>query len=54
MDNNNGPVHSETDDWLLSDELWQIQLHAMLPRFIAEQVITDLWLMNIQYCIYVT
>ena len=55
IDNNNEAGHGDTDVWLLSDEPWQIQSHAMvLSRFIAEQVILNLWLMTIECCIYVT
>ena len=54
-DDNNEIEHGQTDDWLLSNEPWQNQGHAMLLlRFIPEQVIPALWLMNIKYCIYLT
>ena len=40
IDNKNEPVYVQIHDWLLSDEPWQIQGHAMvLSRHFAEQVI---------------
>ena len=40
IDNKNEPVHGQIHVWLLSDEPWQIQGHAMvLSRHFAEQVI---------------
>ena len=40
IDNKNEPVHGQILDWLLSDEAWQIQGHAMvLSRHFAKQVI---------------
>ena len=40
IDNKNEPGYGQTHDWLLSDEPWQIQGHAMvLFRHFAEQVI---------------
>ena len=54
MDNTNKSVHGETDDWLLSDEPWQIQGHAMLRHcwtIDTGLTIDEYWILYICYLV---